>query len=80
MLAHSFDRLSAAKLGKRYSYWVARKKKKQTILDLAKAGGSKVALAARSHSGAGRHGKQGAARRRAERRAAKVDIRQGDYD
>lgn len=50
------------------------------MLDFAKAGGSKVALAARRHSGAGRHGKQGAQRRRAERRADKVSLRRGDYD
>lgn len=61
---------------------MARKKKtkRKTSLDLAKAGGSKVALAARLRSGAGRHEKEGAARRRAERRQTKSDLRRGQFD
>lgn len=57
-----------------------KKKKPKTAVELAKAGGSAVALAARLRSGAGKHEKEGAARRRAERRAAKVDLRRGDFD
>lgn len=56
------------------------KRKRKTVVELAKAGGSKVALAARQHSGAGSHGKSGASRRRAERRADKARLRQGDFD
>lgn len=49
------------------------------LLRDAKSGGSKTAVAAFLRSGAGSHGKHGAALRRAERRNAKTALRRGDW-
>jgi hypothetical protein len=57
-----------------------RKPQPATALELSRSGGSAVAVAAFLRSGAGKHGTQGRAAHRQDRRVARQTLRRGDWD
>lgn len=58
---------------------MARKAKPKSAFEIARSTPSAVARAAFLRSGAGKHGKSGRDKNRAERQQAKRDLRGGDF-